>query len=51
MLFAGNLVVDKSWPQKGEIEFKNVSLKYNKGLDPVVTNASFRIESGEKVRT
>ncbi|XP_067128897.1 ATP-binding cassette sub-family C member 4-like [Centruroides vittatus] len=37
------------WPQKGEIEFKNVSLRYSKGKNTVLNNLSFRIKSGEKI--
>ncbi len=33
----------------GSIEFKNVSFKYNGSNNDIITNASFRIESGEMV--
>lgn len=36
------------WLQKGEIEFKNVNLYYNKG-HPVLKNLSFRVKASEKV--
>ncbi|XP_076108131.1 ATP-binding cassette sub-family C member 9-like isoform X1 [Mytilus galloprovincialis] len=45
----GNLIVDESWPEKGEITFDKVSLRYDSHLDPVVTEASFTINAGEKV--
>ncbi|CAG2252267.1 ABCC9 [Mytilus edulis] len=45
----GNLIVDESWPEKGEITFDKVSLRYDSHLDPVVTEASFTINPGEKV--
>ncbi|XP_033748591.1 LOW QUALITY PROTEIN: ATP-binding cassette sub-family C member 9-like [Pecten maximus] len=45
----GNLIVDKTWPENGEIEFLNVSLRYEENLDPVVNEASFIIHGGEKI--
>lgn len=45
----GNHKLEEGWPVHGKIEFKNVSLKYDKDLDKVVTNASFIINPGEKV--
>lgn len=33
----------------GSIEFKNVSFKYNGAPNPVISNANFKIESGEMV--
>ncbi|KAK3084802.1 hypothetical protein FSP39_019339 [Pinctada imbricata] len=45
----GNLIVDESWPEKGGVEYKNVSLRYDTGLDPVVTGATFNILAGEKI--
>lgn len=49
--FAGNHKLEKGWPVHGKIEFRNVSLKYDKDLEKVVTNASFIINPGEKVRS
>ncbi|XP_023230117.1 multidrug resistance-associated protein 4-like [Centruroides sculpturatus] len=37
------------WPQKGEIEFKNVSLKYSNDRSIVLNNLSFLIKPGEKI--
>ncbi|XP_023242766.1 probable multidrug resistance-associated protein lethal(2)03659 [Centruroides sculpturatus] len=37
------------WPQKGEIEFKNVSLKYSNDRSIVLNNISFLIKPGEKI--
>lgn len=45
----GNHKLEKGWPVHGKIEFRNVSLKYDKDLEKVVTNASFIINPGEKV--
>lgn len=49
IFFIGNLIVDDQWPEKGEITFDKVSLRYDSHLDPVVTEASFTINAGEKV--
>ena len=40
---------DESWPPKGKVVFRHVSLTYDEGLDPVLSNASFIINPGEKV--
>ncbi|XP_023228581.1 multidrug resistance-associated protein 4-like [Centruroides sculpturatus] len=38
-----------NWPQRGEIHFDNVSLKYSKDKNIVLNNLTFRIRSGEKI--
>lgn len=38
-----------NWPQKGEIIFSNVSFSYAPNLPMVLKNASFKINSGEKI--
>lgn len=38
-----------SWPQRGKIEFKNVSLRYFDNEDPVLKDLNFTIEAREKV--
>ncbi|VDI08555.1 Hypothetical predicted protein [Mytilus galloprovincialis] len=48
-LLVRNLIVDEFWPEKGEITFDKVSLRYDSHLDPVITEASFTINAGEKV--
>ncbi|XP_060072663.1 ATP-binding cassette sub-family C member 9-like [Ylistrum balloti] len=45
----GNVAIDKAWPENGEIEFRNVSLRYEENLDPVVNEASFILQGGEKI--
>ena len=40
---------DDKWPQNGEIEFKNYSVKYRKELDFVLKSLNFKINSCEKV--
>ena len=39
-----------NWPSKGQIQFKNVSLRYDKKLDPVVTDIYLVIKPGQKVK-
>jgi len=33
----------------GDIEFKNISMRYQEHLDPAVKNLSFKIQNGQKV--
>lgn len=43
------LALDESWPQSGELEFKNVSLKYADHLPLVLKDVSFKVQSGMRV--
>lgn len=38
-----------NWPERGGLEFKNVSLRYREGLETVLDGLSFKVGSGEKV--
>uniref|UniRef100_A0A336N0A9 CSON011403 protein n=1 Tax=Culicoides sonorensis TaxID=179676 RepID=A0A336N0A9_CULSO len=38
-----------SWPQKGDIVFQNVSLRYEKGKDCVITSLNLQIPAGQKI--
>lgn len=38
-----------AWPTRGEIEFKDVEMRYRDGLPLVLNGLSFRIKGGEKV--
>jgi ATP-binding cassette subfamily C (CFTR/MRP) protein 1 len=38
-----------SWPEKGEIEFKDVKLRYRDGLPLVLKGLSFKVRAGEHV--
>jgi ATP-binding cassette subfamily C (CFTR/MRP) protein 1 len=38
-----------NWPENGEIEFKNFSVKYREELDFVLTNINCNIQPGEKI--
>ena len=40
--------VDKSWPQKGELVFDNVSLRYRPGLPLSLDGLSFKVNHGER---
>lgn len=51
LYFVGNYKLEKGWLVYGKIEFRNVSLKYDKDLEKVVINVLFIINFGEKVRS
>jgi len=38
-----------NWPTQGEIEFKNVSLKYRPTTEVALNDLTFRAEAGEKI--
>lgn len=38
-----------SWPEKGQVDFKDVELAYRKGLPLVLKGVSFTVRPGEKV--
>lgn len=38
------------WPSRGEVEFRNYSVRYRPGLDLVLKDLSLRVRGGEKVR-
>lgn len=38
-----------SWPDRGEIEFKSVNLRYFENEDPVLKELTFKINAGEKI--
>ncbi|XP_074079822.1 ATP-binding cassette sub-family C member 3 isoform X2 [Macrotis lagotis] len=37
------------WPQQGEVEFLNYSVRYREGLELVLKNLNLRVKGGEKV--
>lgn len=37
------------WPKRGEIDFKDITLRYREGLELVLKGLSMRIQSGERV--
>jgi ATP-binding cassette subfamily C (CFTR/MRP) protein 1 len=38
-----------SWPEKGQVEFKDYQVRYRGGLDLVLRGISFTVKGGEKV--
>lgn len=40
---------DKVWPMRGELEFKDVKLRYRPNTDMVLKGLSFKVEPGHKV--
>lgn len=42
-------LISDNWPQSGELEFKNVSLRYADHLPLILKNVSFKIPSGKRV--
>lgn len=41
--------VANDWPDRGEIVFENVSLRYDADRNPVITDLSLKILAGQKV--
>uniref|UniRef100_A0A2K5U2M2 ABC-type glutathione-S-conjugate transporter n=1 Tax=Macaca fascicularis TaxID=9541 RepID=A0A2K5U2M2_MACFA len=39
----------KGWPPRGEVEFRNYSVRYRPGLDLVLRDLSLQVHGGEKV--
>lgn len=39
----------ENWPQKGEVEFRNYSVRYRLGLELVLKDLSLHVRGGEKV--
>ena len=44
----GSINVEDTWPEKGEIVFKNANLRYRPDQDLTLKNLSFKIEGGTK---
>jgi len=40
---------DGPWPQKGEMEFRNVTMQYRETLEPSLVNLSFKVAPKMKV--
>jgi hypothetical protein len=47
-LFTG-IKVPRTWPQKGNIVFEEVSLRYDASRGPVISNLNLHIPAGQKV--
>ncbi|KAN0028398.1 hypothetical protein ACTFIV_010242 [Dictyostelium citrinum] len=46
---SGEIELDKKWPTRGEIEFKNVEIKYRPTADPSLKNISFKINAKDHI--
>jgi ABC-type multidrug transport system fused ATPase/permease subunit len=42
-------LTSKEWPEKGEIVFNNVTMRYREGMDPSMIDLSIVIQPGMKV--
>ena len=42
-------IPEESWPAKGELEFKNVTLSYREDTETVLNDLSFKVEPGHKI--
>lgn len=47
--FGSELEGRPNWPEKGFVEFKNLSLKYRPDTPMVLKNLTFNIEAGHKI--
>lgn len=43
------ITVPESWPEKGELEFKDVEMSYRPETDLVLKGLSYKVKAGEKV--
>jgi ABC-type multidrug transport system fused ATPase/permease subunit len=43
------IALEEAWPQSGDLEFQNVSLRYADYLPLVLKNVSFKVKSGSRV--
>jgi ABC-type multidrug transport system fused ATPase/permease subunit len=44
-----DMVIPKSWPEQGKIEFRNLKARYRPELDLVLNGISFVVNPGEKI--
>ena len=42
-------LLPQGWPQRGEIDFVDYSVRYRDGLDPALKRITFGVKSGEKI--
>lgn len=40
----------EDWPKHGEIEFQNVSIRYETNFEPIIRDVNIHIKRGEKVK-
>ena len=46
---SGASSADENWPSKGQIDLKNICLKYRPNTDRILNGINIRIEAGHKV--
>ncbi|EHK20400.1 uncharacterized protein TRIVIDRAFT_192970 [Trichoderma virens Gv29-8] len=44
-----NLVIPKNWPKTGEIEFRNVTIRYDPDGPNILTDVNLKFKAGERV--
>ncbi len=44
-----NEVLPKDWPEMGKVQFQNYDLRYRKGLNLILRDVTFTINSGERI--
>lgn len=42
-------IEDDTWPQKGDIEVRDLNFRYRPNLDLILENVKFKIKAGEKI--
>ncbi len=47
----GEVTLPSGWPRRGDIEFQQVSLRYDVTLHPVIKEVSLKVSHGQKVET
>eukprot|EP00697_Spironema_sp_BW2_P016516 gnl/Spiro4/7777_TR4091_c0_g1_i1.p1 gnl/Spiro4/7777_TR4091_c0_g1~~gnl/Spiro4/7777_TR4091_c0_g1_i1.p1 ORF type:complete len:1516 (+),score=565.05 gnl/Spiro4/7777_TR4091_c0_g1_i1:47-4594(+) len=45
----GDVAPPAGWPARGEVEFRNLEMRYRENLDPVLKGISATIRAGEKI--
>ena len=44
-----DLAIKSSWPQTGEIEFKDATMRYRENLEPSIRELTFKVQPRMKV--
>ena len=39
----------EEWPEKGEVEFEDVALRYDASLEPVIKHMGIKVDAGTRV--
>lgn len=42
-------VIPRNWPRSGEIEFRNVTIRYDLDGPDILTDINLRVKAGERV--